>query len=65
MRGIDVFYQLRYFLSLNASNAYKMREHILNCWPSPSGQIRAQSLNKPPRSGPHAPSPSPSSQSGR
>jgi hypothetical protein len=22
MRGIDVFYQLRYFLSLNARNAY-------------------------------------------
>jgi hypothetical protein len=22
MRGIDVFYQLRYFLSLNAMNAY-------------------------------------------
>jgi hypothetical protein len=31
MRGIDVFYQLRYFLSLNVRNAYIQgrREYLL------------------------------------
>jgi hypothetical protein len=28
IRGIDVFYQLRYFLSLNTRNAYIRREYI-------------------------------------